>query len=137
MVFEAELLLLTVRAHQQCSPECFCPSDLLETGHREGVVAAVAGVVEEDGAWAEETASTPVGNENSTNTAALTKRESLLNRDVSRPVNPHRNNKYVLLLPRQLSFLSSAGRGRLIRTKKSPSEVFLISPPQLIYMNLL
>lgn len=71
-----------------------CPSDLLETGPREGVVAAGAGVVEEDGAWAEETASTPVGNEISTNTAAMTKRESVLNCDLSRPVNLYCNNKH-------------------------------------------
>lgn len=39
-------------------------------------MAAGAGVVEEDGAWAEGKASTPVGNETSTDTAAVTNRES-------------------------------------------------------------
>ncbi|KAG7227242.1 hypothetical protein INR49_013902 [Caranx melampygus] len=43
---------------------------------REGVVAAGVGVVEEDGAWAEETASTPVANETSTDTAAVTNRDN-------------------------------------------------------------
>ena len=67
---------------------CFCPSGLLETGPREGVVAAGVGVVEEDGAWAEEKeASTPVGNATSTDTAAVTNRESDLRRELSRPVN--------------------------------------------------
>lgn len=53
----------------------FCPSGLLETGPREGVVAAGAGVVEEGGAWAEETASTHVGNGTLTDTAEMTNRE--------------------------------------------------------------
>lgn len=57
-------------------------------------MAAGAGVVEEDGAWAEEKASTPVGNENSTNTAALTNRESVQNCDLSRPVDPYCNDKH-------------------------------------------
>lgn len=55
-----------------------CPPGLLETGPREGVVAAGVGVVEEDGAWAEETASTPAANETLTDTAAVTNRESVL-----------------------------------------------------------
>lgn len=54
------------------------PSGLLETGLREGVVVAGVGVVEEVGAWAEETASTPAGSETLTDTAAVTKRESVL-----------------------------------------------------------
>lgn len=41
-------------------------------------MAAGVGVVEEDGAWAEETASTPVANETLTDTAAVTNRESVL-----------------------------------------------------------
>lgn len=52
------------------------PSGLLETGPREGVVVAGVGVVEEAGAWAEETASTPAARETSTDTAATTNRES-------------------------------------------------------------
>ena len=63
------------------------PSGLLETGPREGVVVAGVDVVEEDGAWAEETASTPVGNETLTDTAAVTNRESVLDLDVRRPSN--------------------------------------------------
>lgn len=41
-------------------------------------MVAGAGVEEEDEAWAEETASTPVANETLTDTAALTNRESML-----------------------------------------------------------
>lgn len=41
-------------------------------------MAAGVGVVEEDGEWAEETASTPVGNETLTDTVAATNRESVL-----------------------------------------------------------
>lgn len=47
----------------------------METGPREGVVAAEVGVVEEDGAWAEETALTPAESATSTDTAAATNRE--------------------------------------------------------------
>lgn len=55
---------------------CVCsPTGLLETGPREGVVAAEVGVVEEDGAWAEETALTPAESATSTDTAAATNRE--------------------------------------------------------------
>lgn len=55
---------------------CVCsPPGLLETGPREGVVAAEVGVVEEDGAWAEETALTPAESATSTDTAAATNRE--------------------------------------------------------------
>ena len=60
----------------------FCPSGLLETGPREGVVAAGAGAVEEDGAWAEETASTHVGNETLIDKAETT------NRKLNLSVNP-------------------------------------------------
>lgn len=52
---------------------------LLETGPQEGVVAAGVGVVVEDGVWAEETASTHAENGTSTDTAAMTNRESVLN----------------------------------------------------------
>lgn len=48
------------------------------TGPQEGVVVAGVGVVEGDGAWAEGTALTPVGNETLTDTAAVTNRESVL-----------------------------------------------------------
>lgn len=48
-------------------------------------MAAGVGVVEEDGAWA----STPVGNETSTDTVAVTNRESDLNPDLSRPAGPY------------------------------------------------
>lgn len=51
-------------------------------------MAAGAGVVEEGGAWAEETVLTPVGNEALTDTAAVKNRESVLNPDSGRPVNP-------------------------------------------------
>lgn len=54
------------------------PSGLLVTGLQEGVVVAGVGVVEEDGAWAEETALTPAGSETLTDTAAVTNRESAL-----------------------------------------------------------
>lgn len=54
------------------------PSGLLETGLQEGVVVAGVGVVEEDGAWAEETALTPAGSETLTDTAEVTNRESVL-----------------------------------------------------------
>lgn len=55
---------------------CVCsPPGLLETGPREGVVAAEVGVVEEGGAWAEETALTPAESATSTDTAAATNRE--------------------------------------------------------------
>lgn len=54
------------------------PSGLLVTGPQEGVVVAGVGVVEEDGAWAEETALTPAGSETLTDTAAVTNRESVL-----------------------------------------------------------
>lgn len=64
------------------------PSGLLETGPQEGVVVAGVGVVEEDGAWAEETALTPAGNETLTDTAAVTNRESVLSSwHLNRPVN--------------------------------------------------
>lgn len=43
------------------------------------MAAGVGAVVEEDGAWAGETALTPVGNETLTDTAATTNRESVLN----------------------------------------------------------
>lgn len=49
-------------------------------------MAAGVDVVEEDGAWAEETALTPAGNETLTDTAAVTNRESVL--DLSRPACP-------------------------------------------------
>lgn len=83
-------LLIYTHAHTFVFNEfiCFCPSGLLETGPREGVVAAGVGVVEEVGVWAEETASTPVGNVTLTDTAATTNRESVLNWDLNRPVNP-------------------------------------------------
>lgn len=42
------------------------------------MVAAGAGVVEEGGAWAEATALTPVANETSTDTAAMTNRKYVL-----------------------------------------------------------
>lgn len=67
------------RLHTSSLSVSLRPSGLLETGPREGVVAAGVGVVEEDGAWAEEKASTPVGNETLTDTVAVTNRESVSN----------------------------------------------------------
>ena len=65
-----------------------CPPGLPETGPQEGVVAAGVCVVEEVGVWAEEKALTPVGNVTLTDTVAMTNRESVLNLDPDRPVNP-------------------------------------------------
>lgn len=61
-----------------------CASGPLETGPQEGVVAAGVGVVEEDEAWDEVTASTPVERETLTDTVAVTNRKSVLNSSVLR-----------------------------------------------------